>query len=85
MREDQADQIIDLLSDIAFDVKTLREDFEKFSGYGVDSMAAVSERIVDSTDNLSSLGEQIVDGLTGSFRGIGGVSLEDIKSAIEDQ
>lgn len=69
MREDQADQIIDLLGDLLEEMRGMRTDFMEFTGYNVYKMSTAIEDIGDR--------------VTGGAAGIGGSDLADVAHRIE--
>jgi len=69
MRDDQADQMIELLQGILDGVNALRSDFLTFTAYG--------------TENMSDHAETIINGITGSGGGNLG-DIETALGAVEN-
>jgi len=69
MTEHQADEIINILSDILAGLRDMRTEFSEFTGYNVYKMSAV----------IDGIGDQI----TGGSGGLGGDTLMDVKMAID--
>ena len=69
MDNSQADQMIELLTNIRDEVVGLRSDFMEFTGYNVDRMSKV----------VDDLGDRIA----GGSEGIGGGTLDEVRAAIE--
>ena len=70
MTDDQADEVISLLTELLEEMRGMRTDFLEFTGYNVDRMSAVTE--------------QIVEGITGRFSGMGGADLGEVKSTLDN-
>lgn len=49
MRDDQADQIIDLLGDLVSEIRGLRSEFMEFSGYNTMNMTKAVEAVTGPT------------------------------------
>ena len=63
MREDQADQMIDLMQGILDGVNALRDDFLTFTAYGTENMADHAETIINGITGygVGNLGEIVTE------------------------
>jgi hypothetical protein len=69
MDDAQGDRIIDLLETLVDELRGLRGDFLEFTGYNVYKMSVA----------IDDIGDRIAGGVAG----IGGATLDEVKSAIE--
>ncbi len=71
MTEDQATEMISVLSEILYELKGLKTDFLEFTGYNV--------------YNMSTAINDIGDRICGNVNGIGGATLAEVVTAIDQQ